>query len=156
MPKKEVIEMCEIAIRKDLGPLDDIPRELANSVANVYYRYFSQAFDMVKQAANNPGWIPTQVKKSPDMLTGFSSFIQDTAKFTSDFKTIPKIIQTLRKIDKRREPNTYQFAVDYILDCYKYDIKDAHKKIELRRMIERKFSKAKDRDIPNLINLLDI
>ncbi|MDM7987105.1 MAG: hypothetical protein QUS13_07225 [Smithella sp.] len=156
MPKKEVLQMCEIAIRKDLGSLDDIPHELANTVANVYYRYFNQEFDVMKQGSKNPFWIPKQVKRQPDLLTGFTSFVEDTAKFTSDFKVAPKSIQGLREIDKRSQPNAYQFAVDYILDCLKYDIKDAHKKIGLRRMIERKFSKANKREIPNLIDLLDI
>lgn len=156
MPKKEILEMCETAIRKDLGSLDDIPHELANTVANVYYRYFNLAVDMMKQAANNPGWIPKQMKREPDMLASFTSFVEDTARFKSDFEAVPKFIQGLREIDKRSQPNLYQFTVDFILDCMKYDIKDAHKKTGLRRMIERKFSKAKEREIPNLINLLDV
>lgn len=148
--------MCENAIRKDLGSLDDIPYELANTIANVYYRYFNHAFDIMNRAANNPNWIPKQVKREPDLIKGFQSFAEDTARFTSDYEVASKAIQGLREIDKIRQPNNYQFMVDFILDCLKYDIKDAHKKIGLRRMIERKFSKASEREIPNLIDLLDV
>jgi hypothetical protein len=148
--------MCETAIKKDLGSLDDIPYELANTVANVYYRYFNHAVDVMKQAANNPGWIPKQMKREIDMLAGMTSFVEDTVRFKSDLEAVPEFIQGLRNIDKRSQPNLYQYAVDFLLDCLKYDIKDAHKKAGLRRMIERKFSKGKEREIPNLINLLDV
>lgn len=156
MPKKEVLEICEKAIHMDLGPLDDLPHELANTVANVYYRYFNHTVDMMKQAANNPGWIPKQVKRETDMLAGLTSFMEDTARFMSDLKTVSKFIKALREIDKHREPNPYQLAVEFILDCLKYDIKDAHKKTGLRRMIERKFRNARVQEIPNLVDLLDI
>jgi hypothetical protein len=156
MPKKEVLDMCENAIRKDLGSLDDIPRELANTVANVYYRFFNLAVDERKQAANNPNWIPRQVKREPDMSDGLTAFFEDTVRSKCDFESVAGFIKGLRGIDKRSKPNLYQFTVDFILDCLKYDIKDAHKKTGLRRMIERKFSKAKKRDIPNLIDLLDV
>lgn len=156
MPKKEILEMCENAIRKDIGSLDDLPYELANTVANVYYRYFNYAVDVMKQAANNPGWIPKQMKRETDMLSGLTSFLEDSARFKSDFEAAPEFIEGLREIDKHKQPNLYQFSVDFILDCLKYDIKDAQKKIGLRRMIERKFSKAKEREIPSLIDLLDI
>ena len=156
MFKKEILEMCENAIKKDLVSLDDLPYELANTVANVYYRYFNQAVDVAKQAANNPGWIPKQMKRETDMLSGLTSFLEDSARFKNDLETAPKFIETLREIDKHKQPNLYQLSVDFILDCLKYDIKDASKKTGLRPMIERKFSKAKEREIPNLIDLLDI
>lgn len=156
MPKKEVLEMCENTIGKDLGSLDDIPRELANTVANVYYRFFNLAVDEKKRATNNPNRLPKQVKREPDISNGLKSFFEDTARFTSDVKTVAGFIRGLRGIDKLAKPNLYQFTVDFILDCLKYDIKDAHKKTGLRRMMERKFSKAKKREIPNLIDLLDI
>jgi hypothetical protein len=140
----------------DIGSLDDTPYELANTVANVYYRFFSLSIGVMKDAAGNPGWIPRQMKRETDMVAGLTSFVEDTARFTSDIKATPKLIEGLREIDKQRQPNLYQFTVDFILDCIKYDIKDAHKKTGLRRLVERRFSKAKNREIPNLIDLMAI
>ena len=128
MPKQDVLEMCEKAIRKDLGNIDDLPYELANTVANVYYNLFDQAFDVMKRASNNPGWIPKEMKRETDMFEGLKSFLENTARFKSNFKAVPKFIKNLRKIDKHEQPNLYQFSVDFILDHLKYDIKDAHKK----------------------------
>jgi len=156
MPKKEVLEMCEKAIRKDLGSVDDLSYELANTVANVYYRYFDHSVDVMKRASNNPGWIPKEMKRETDMLEGLTSFVENTARFESDFDAVPNFIEGLREIDKREQPNLYQYTVDLILDCLMYDIKDAHKKTGLRRMIERKIKKRKLQEIPNLIALLDV
>jgi hypothetical protein len=169
MPKQEVLEMCEKAIRKNLGDLDDLPYELANTVANVYYKYFDHAVDVMKRAANNPGRIPKEMKRETDMLEGLTSFVENTAIFESDFEAVPNFIEGLREIDKHEQPNLYQYTVDFILDCLKYDItvdfildclkydiKDAHKKTGLRRMIERKIKKRKVQEIPNLIGLLDV
>lgn len=156
MPNQKVLEMCEKAIQKDLGDLDDLPYELANTVANVYYKYFDYAVDIVKRATNNPGWIPKEMKRETDMMEGLTSFIENSTRFKSDFEAVPKCIEGLREINKHEKPNLYQFTVHFILDCFKYDIKDAHKKTELRRMIERKVRKKKVQEIPNLVDLLDV
>jgi hypothetical protein len=73
MPRKDVLEKCEKAIRKDLVSLDDLPYELANTIANVYYRFFKHTFDVMKQAANNPGWIPKELKRETDMSAGLGT-----------------------------------------------------------------------------------
>lgn len=150
MPKQEVLEMCEKAIFKDLGSLDDLPYELANTVANVYYRYINHAVDVMKRKANNPGWIPKEMKRETGMMEGLTSFLEDSTRVKSDLESVPKFIESLREIDKHKQANLYQFTVEFILDCLKYDIKDAHKKTRLRRMIERRFKKSKVREIPNL------
>lgn len=156
MPKREVLHMCEETIKLHFGNLDDLPYELANTIANVYYRFFNLSIDTIKEAMGNPGWVSKQVKREADLANGLKSFMEDTARFTSDFKAALKFINALRQIDKHEEPNRYQFLVEFILDVLKYDLTDAHKKTGFRRMLERKFSKAKDREIPNLIGLLDL
>ena len=129
MPKKEVLEMTEKVLQRDLESLlDDLPYELANTVANVYYRYFNQAIDVMRQAANNPGWIPKEMKRRTDMIAGLTSFLENSARFKSDFEAVPKLIEGLREIDKHKQPDLYQFTVDFILDCLKYDIKDQIKR----------------------------
>ncbi|MFH1934452.1 MAG: hypothetical protein ABIN18_23125 [Pseudomonadota bacterium] len=156
MPKQDILELCEKTIRKDLGNIDDLPYELANTVANVYYKYFDQALDIMKRASNNPGWIPKEMKRETDMLEGLTSFVEKYARFNSDLKAVPGFIEGLRGIDKHEKPNLYQFTVDFILDCLKYDIKDVNKKTGIRRMIERKVRKGKVQEIPNLVDLLDV
>jgi hypothetical protein len=57
VPKRQILEMCEKTIRMELGSLDDLPQELANTVENVYYRFFNLSMDVMKDAAGNPGQI---------------------------------------------------------------------------------------------------
>jgi hypothetical protein len=153
MPKKEVLELCETAIRNELGSLDDLPYELANTVSNVYYQYFNHISDGGVQTSKNPGFISTEMKRKTGMSIGLASFI---ARIITDYKTAPKSVKLIRSIDKHREPYIYQEAVELTIDCLKYDIKDAQKKSGLRRMIERKLRKDGVHEIPNLVDLLNI
>jgi hypothetical protein len=155
MPKKEILEITERAIQGDLGSLDDIPYELANTIANVYYKYFLQQADMMKRATN-PGWIPEEMKRETNMKAAMDSFIEKWEKLQTDFDAASEFIKSLRGIDKREKPNLYQYSVNFILDCLKYDIKNAQGKTGLRRTIERKLKKNTIQEIPSLIDLLDL
>ena len=42
---RKLLEICERAIMYRLGGLGGIPSEVANTVANVYYRYFDTTWD---------------------------------------------------------------------------------------------------------------
>ena len=42
---KNVLNMCEKAIQYRLGNLEDMPYELANTVANIYYKFVETAWD---------------------------------------------------------------------------------------------------------------
>ena len=96
MPKKEVLEMCEKAIQKDLGSVDDLSSELANTVANVYYRYFDHAVDVMKRASKNPGWIPKEMKRETDMLKLQQAFISPLVN-CEHTPCVPSLIRTLRR-----------------------------------------------------------
>jgi len=153
MPKKEVLEMCEKAIRDELGTLEDLPYELANTVANVYYRFFTLGLDAIKR---RPHSLPASVKRKNSLAKGMATFMQDSTRSITDVESVADFIKGLREIDKRQQPNLYQYSVDFILDFLKYDIKNVHEKTGLRRMVERKIKKNKVNEIPNLVDLMDI
>lgn len=148
--KMDLLKLAEQAIKRNMGRLDDIPRELANTVANIYYRFFSMASEM------GPEWIPSQMTRATDMRQGLVEFIEESASLIADVKAIPKAILDLRKIDKYRQPNLYSFSVEYLLDEFKYNIKNAAYKPGIWRKIERLFKKSKVKEIPNLIELMDL
>jgi len=156
MPKREILMMCEKAIKKDLDSLDDLPHELANTIANVYYKFYNLAGEVMDQSSGNPNWLPTQAKRELDLGTGLKSFVHDFDKFMNDRDAAPNFIRALREIDKRLQPNLYRFTVNFILDCLKYDIKNAGHKTQLRRMLERKLHKNRVQEIQGLIDLLDV
>lgn len=117
MIKQEILEACAAAIDKDFGSLTDLPPELANTIANVYYKFFALG--------------------SPGFDQGVMSFIEDATTILGDFKFAKQLIDGLRKIDKRTKPNLYDYTVEFILDALKYHLDKVHDKTGLRRKIER-------------------
>jgi hypothetical protein len=157
MPRIEVLELCEKLIHAQLGTMDDLPYELANTIANVYYRYCDVLLDSMQRAENNPvGWVPKEVKTCNDPISGLINFQKKVAQYTADVKIAPDVIKTLREIDKIKTPHLYDDMVDFILDNYKYNIKNVQKKIGLRRIIERKIKSSSVNEIPHLVDLLKI
>ena len=140
MVDQKILEKCRDAIRRNLGPLDDIPPELANTVANVYYTFYARA----------------TAPNTPESTKDLRSFIDDTATVLSNHKYVKQHVDGLRRIDKRAKPMLYDYTVTFILDVLKYRIDRAHDKTGLRRMIERQFLRYKVNEIPNLYDLLKI
>ncbi len=61
MPKQEILKLCEKEILNDFSNIDDIPYELANTIANIYYKSFDHAIGTM----DHPGWIPKDMKRGP-------------------------------------------------------------------------------------------
>lgn len=153
MPNMEALKMAEDHIREQLGTLDDLPKELANTIANVYYNFYGNVLEVAIDSKRE-FVIPKSIKReSGDLQQLFENFMANQAKIVTDLESAPKFIKGLRGIDKYSQPNLYKFTVEFILDCLKYNIENAQNKTGLRRMVERKFKKPDE--IPNLIDLLN-
>jgi hypothetical protein len=150
----EVLQMTEDAIKKQLGTLNDLPRELANTIANVYYRYFEFSLNAIG-ALSRPGGLPKHVHQL-GLQEGMKAFVGDHARFTTDVDHVAEQIENLRQVDKRTQPNMYRFIVHLMLEVYKYDIDNAWDKTGLRRMVERKIKAKQVKEVPNLIDLLKV
>ena len=102
MLNKEILGQCENVIRNELGHLDDIPYELANSIVNVYYKYFSIGNELMKNK------IPTNGDNTKNIFNGLKAFSKEfhTLQFKIEF--IPKIINQLREFDKNKFENMYK------------------------------------------------
>ena len=154
MSKSEIIDKCRKAISDDLGTLKDLPYELANTVANIYYRWFNFASYVIQNS--KPGWIPTNINGETGLVDNLMSFSEKLARYQSEYENIPGLIHDLRNIKRDQQPNLYAYAVEFILDDLKYKIKNAHKKTGLRRLIERKFMQNRIEEIPNLLDQINI
>jgi TPR repeat protein len=128
-------------IREQHGTLDDFPRELANTVANVYYR-FSEVVDSGMDGAMN------------QLLDAPGAWLSEQAQLSADVKTVMGLSEDLREIDKDKQPNLYRHVVEFMLDVLKYRITNAHEKTGLRRTIERHLRRSKVDEIPDLIERL--
>lgn len=115
-------------IESELGLLGDLPFELANTVANVYFRYFEMG-----------------VNSSP-LLS-----IEQIARRQVERESIPKVISNYRVVKQKSTDQPFvnsEFIIDdmaeCIIDVYSYQISDAPTKMLILRRIERKFRKTKD------------
>lgn len=127
---KKALKYAENSIKKRLGSLEDLPPELANTVCNIYLRL---------------------------CLLGVTDPVEIAGSgVMHDIQRIVKHIDNLREIDKNKKPNEYNYVVQFILDCLKYKIENAHMKSGLRRSLERKIRKKNVDEIQKLVDLMDV
>lgn len=129
------LALCEAAIRKDLGRIDDLPPEVANTIANVYYRHWHAVLNFAARRGR-------YAEADGDVLQRLASVAGAIAEDKADLMAIPKMVACLRELDPAHQPNLYRMAVNYFLDVFKYRIPNAHRKIGLWLMIERRFRKV--------------
>ncbi len=147
-----VVELCRQVIEKNLGRLDDLPRELANTVVNVYYRFLSLAQDVTTRAKRNPNWLPPRSDRHTDVKGALVGFYGDATKCLVDSESVKGFVEGLRRVDKVQQARLYVYTVEFILDCLKYDIRNASQKSYLRRRLERTLRKNKVNEIDNLVD----
>jgi hypothetical protein len=153
MIKKEIIKACQQAISKDFGSLNDLPRELANTVANIFYKYLSSTFETT-QSADTSNLIPKSAHRIQDIRTKILSLFTDQQNIRLDYDLVQDLIKSVRSCDKDKQPDVYKRMVDFSLFILKYHIKDALNKSYLRLRIERYLARNNVQEIPDLIDLM--
>ncbi|MBC2733028.1 MAG: hypothetical protein HF981_01600 [Desulfobacteraceae bacterium] len=154
---ESALKIVENSIEKNLGSLEDLPREIQNTVVNIYYKFFDLADDMMEKK-NNPGWIPERIKRDvaygKDFDEAFNNWNIYFAKVKSDFNAVDKMVDALREVDRSQQPRLYGYMCDFMTDVLKYNIPNAEKKTPIRRKFERKLYKKQVDEIPHLIDLI--
>ena len=137
---KSAVDEARAAIIADLGSTTDLSRELLNTIANIYYQFF----------------LPIESRKPTghDLPTVLKNFINDNATLNAGLEHMPGMIEALRVIDKRTQPEVYDYSVEYLLDILKYKLADAGNKTGIRRMIERKLKRVNE--IDDLIGIMNL
>jgi len=139
---QELLNRCRNDIQQDLGSLDDLPKELADTVSNLYLNFHYLISDPQPYGSELLGY---------DLEKLHKLYIDSNlAKIRVDAAV--EIIKQLRNLENN---NLYNYSVVLFLDIYKYRIRKALKKSALRRRIERFFYKSKVQEIPNLSSILN-
>lgn len=133
------------ALRDDLGDLGDLPKELATTVANVYYRFFVLAEN---PTASGAGFDTTDSRSA---IESYRTFMETHATIQSSFQFAKELIRSARDIRKQKS-ELFDYVVVVALDALKYNIDNATEKMPLRRAIERRFKKVDE--IPNLLEIM--
>jgi len=148
----ELLELCRKFIKKNITTLKDIPFELANTIANIYYKLCL----LTKVNIGAAAWFPKFSDLNEDFVGNSVQFIKTYNKLKADLISIPDFVKCLREFDRNKEPELYNYSVEYVIDCLKYDIENINYKSYEQRVKERNSKKNKIREISNLNYILDI
>ncbi len=146
MPDTEILTMTAALIRERIGSISDLPDEMGNTIANVYYRL------CMELQRSSPEQVSPSPTKASDLLDTLTSNARQTAHLIAAARAVPEMVSGFREIDPFRQPNARKAALDLFLDLFKYNIPNAHKMVGLRRMIGR--SCRKPNEIPGLNALI--
>ena len=175
---KKVLKKCEEAILDILGNLIDLPYDVANTICNIYYRYFeifsNESIEDIKKNISFFDDLLFENKENPFVILRINvDSLEDTRKsnatvdslVAAEFICLNKVVQSIRIFD---DPNIVFGDSDYtkniyysnitselLLDIFKYRILKAFDKTPIRRKIERKMKK-KINEISNLIDFLNV
>lgn len=144
---RKILELAVMDIIRSMGAIDDLPPELANTIANYYYKANEYATgvaeDKMLQGDNDP-------------LQAQLSYSMEAEAILCFIDKIPDMVTAIRTINKFTQPNIYNFATNFAIDALKYNIPNVEKKSGLRRILERPFRKLKLSEIPNLMEYVPI
>jgi hypothetical protein len=155
MLNKVAFEMAKKAIKEDFGNLDDLPRELGNTFANIYYNFYIHVLNKGVNIDGSPVLIIETIDNDFFMKELFRSSAEYSSQIFSDVMSVPEFVRSIREdLDRHKRPESYQYWIDFILDCLKYKISNAGHKSGIRRKIERRLNMSKVQEIPNLIDLI--
>ena len=165
---RKILEMCKTAIKQRLRSLDDLPDELANTVANIFYRSFELSMKWTENISQKAyhhiradmGMSSDTKIDAPDSSANIKAYYDKTRANHKDIDdmnralhaaaNIVTMITGLRSIDKTKKPNTYRAKVDFILDVMKYGIKDPESENSIAKAIERDLREKDIKEIPHL------
>ncbi len=150
MLDNDILKKCAIKIKKELGGVDDLPYELQNTIANLYYDFFL----LEGRFGETEKGIPKVFRKEGDIFNNLRDLTMDSLFLTHHVPKIPEYVDSLRQI-KKSDPNVLDYMTELFIDMLKYKIKNTFKKTGIRRSIERKINKKKLTQYPDLIGIIN-
>ena len=145
-----IVNECRHAIYGEFGHLGDIPRDLANTIANIYYEFFKIDKDLQKER------IPKDYFKSENIFDDLGPFSRRIRRLQFKLETMRDLVPYLREIDQDKQPNLYKLWLSVCYDILKYDIPSTMKKSGIRRKVERFFKKRNIHEIDGLIDQMEM
>lgn len=124
------------AIQRDFGDLDDLPRELANTISNIYFKLFLLAEGQMLSGRKRPA--------KQNLLGAVTEFSELTAHLTSATRFLPAMVGDLREMRSAGRLDIYQYSLDFMLDVFKFRIKKADEKRPITRRLERLFERPNE------------
>jgi hypothetical protein len=136
MNRTECLQLCRRQILQDLGKLDDISYELANTVANIYYRFLTAG----------PGIPPGKLEAG----------LAEVAKRLSDYQIAPKMVLEVRKLRSDGNPALADSAEELYISLLKYNVKFSEGKSLFQMKAERLLNRHQVDEIERLVDILHL
>lgn len=134
MSHEESLAFCNEAIHRELGTLSDLPRELGNTAANIYYHFFELAAECCK---NRP---PLSVWKGgvSQLAQGLERYGKEVAACLAKLQCLLEMVPSLRELSGDGHAREYMVGVELALDVLKYNIEHAALMPRFLRRLQRK------------------
>ena len=142
---QKALQYAAKLIECSIDTLDDMPTELANTIANIYYKFALLSIESEE--------MPFPFGKAPgrDSREKMNNYVEYSIKVKAEFEAVPKFVQVLRECKKNNSPE-YDGILHFVLDNLKYNIKNATFKSLIVRKMERPFKKVDE--IEGLVDLM--
>ena len=115
-PDRRIQCFCEAIIAKRLGDICTLPNRLVRHVSHVYSDFIAAYLNVLRQKEGKPrDWFPESLSIDPALGDEMRHFFSDYQHIANAFLTLNKKMDQLREIDKDKQPNLYETAVDSIL-----------------------------------------
>lgn len=138
------------ALKEDLGKISDLTDELANTLANVYYRFFVNLEHLSK--GGNSNLLNPYISDSGSLQENFSIYNNFNAETIAGFEAAKNFVKAIRQAQLKGHEPSLSYLYVLTLDILKYNIDQANTKSAIQRVIERKFKEP--REISNLAKMM--
>ena len=116
-PDRRIQQFCEGIIAERLGDISNLPNRLVKLVFRVYSEFIAAYLNILRQKEGKPqDWFPESLSIDPALGEEMRHFFSDYQHIAKAFLTLNRQIDELRKIEKDKQPNLYDHAVDRILN----------------------------------------
>lgn len=115
--EKSILAKAASEVRGDVGSLRDLPLELRETIASLYYEHW---------------WI----KLSQEPSTGHPSWTEHVVTRSGLYEMVPDLVKTMREI-RRKDESIFQMTVGTTLDLLRYNLKNVTGKSAARRAMEK-------------------
>jgi hypothetical protein len=141
MSDSDILNQCRTFILSELGRLDDISEEFANTMANVYHRFVKLRYS---------------ARPSFDSLQKACEYPAELAKILSDYEAAKKMVAHLRRPKMEADPTVADAAEDLYISSLKYNVKYGENKSLFQMKAERLLHWHKVNEIKGLAQKLDL
>jgi hypothetical protein len=117
---KSLDDIAMAALEQQVGLVSPLPQELLDRIFSVYKDFFSGYLNFLRQRERKPyDWIPQEVTVDAELVDEMRHFFSDYQHIVKRYGHVNRKLAELKKIDRVRQPQVYDLAVNAILeDCF--------------------------------------